>query len=65
MRKMISLCFRERGKTGRETEWKESEKNGEEEKSRGVGWWVLVKEMEGGTCRNLIGFGGFVERERR
>jgi hypothetical protein len=31
---------------------------------RGVGWWVRVKEMEGGTCRNLIGFEGFVERER-
>jgi hypothetical protein len=29
-----------------------------------VGWWVRVKEMEGGMCRNLIGFGGFVERER-
>ena len=32
--KMMSLCFRERGKTGRETEWKESEKNGEDEKSK-------------------------------
>jgi hypothetical protein len=32
-----------------------------EEKSRGVGWWVRVKEMEWGMCRNLIGFGGFVE----
>ena len=32
----------------------------------GVGhrWWVRVKEMEG-MCKNLIGFGGFVEREGR
>ena len=22
------------------------------------------EEMEGGTCRDLIGFGGFVEREK-
>jgi hypothetical protein len=29
------------------------------------GGWVWVKEMEGGTCKNLIGFGGFVEREKR
>ena len=40
----------------------------EREKKRdegGVGWWVQVKEMEGGMCKNLIGFGGFTERERR
>jgi hypothetical protein len=33
-----------------------------------VGWLLLmgtVKEMEGGMCKNFIGFGGFVERERR
>jgi hypothetical protein len=37
MRKMMSLCFRERGKMGRKTEWKESEKM---EKRRRVGGWV-------------------------
>jgi hypothetical protein len=37
MRKMMSLCFREKGKTGRETKWKESEKM---EKRRRVGGWV-------------------------
>jgi hypothetical protein len=31
----------------------------------GGGGWVRVKGMDGGTCKNLIGFGGFVERERR
>jgi hypothetical protein len=43
---------------------------GRRREMRGVGWvghrwWVRVKEIEGGTCKNLIGFGGFVERERR
>ena len=33
--KMISLCFRERGKTGRETKnGKRVKKNGEDEKSK-------------------------------
>ena len=39
----------------------------EREKKRdegGVGWWVRVKEMEGGMYKNLIGFGGFAEKER-
>jgi hypothetical protein len=29
--------------------------------------WVRVKEMDAGegTCKKLIGFGGFVEREKR
>ena len=49
---------------------------GEEERERGsrkdemdedVRGWVWVKEMDAGegTCKKLIGFGGFVEREKK
>ena len=49
----MSLCFRERRKTGRETEWKESEKNGEEEKSKGGGLVGTGKRDGGGVCAEI------------
>ena len=65
MRKMMSFCLREReGRRGERHNGKRVKKMEKRRRVRGLGWWVWVKEMEGGTCRNLIGFGGFVERER-